>query len=88
MPSLAEIKENMMKTCIRHISLRLEARIKRADPEDYFRLPAPEKKGVHLKADVKFDDLDAGQGLPRTSKTYCVETELSIEEFRSKKKSI
>jgi len=46
----------LMRLYLRHISLSLEARIKRMEPEDYFRIPGPGREGATLKATVGFYD--------------------------------
>jgi hypothetical protein len=52
-------------TLIRHISVILEARVKRSVPEDYYKLPAPNKLGAVLQAHVTFEDKEIGRGIPR-----------------------
>ena len=39
---------------------------KRAVPEDYYQIPAENKKGAVLEVNVEFDTLDLGRGVPRT----------------------
>jgi hypothetical protein len=54
---------------IRHISLRLEARVKRADPEDYFALPGANKQGGLITFDVEFQEGEIGRSLHGTTRT-------------------
>jgi hypothetical protein len=51
-------KNIIMRAYIRHISLSLEARIKRKDPEDYFRIPGPGREGAILKAKIVFEKME------------------------------
>ena len=51
-------KNMIMRAYLRHISLSLEARIKRMDPEDYFRIPGPGREGATLQAMVVFDKME------------------------------
>ena len=46
---LPEFRRNLLRPSIRHISVRLEARIKRSEVEDYYQSPAPNKTGAILK---------------------------------------
>jgi hypothetical protein len=49
-------RKTFRRLYIRHISLSLEARIKRIKPEDYFRIPGLGREGATLKATVRFCD--------------------------------
>ena len=66
--TVPELRRTFLRSCIRHISVRLEARIKRGEGEDYFQLPAPNKKGAILEVTVEFDDVEIGRGIPRTAR--------------------
>ena len=57
------------RSSIRHISLRLEARIKRGDPEDYFALPGSNKRGGSINFDVEFQEREIGRSLYGTTQT-------------------
>ena len=66
--SLAPIP-SWQRSSIRHISLRLEARIKRGDPEDYFVLPGSNKQGGSISFDVEFQDREIGRSLHGTTRS-------------------
>jgi hypothetical protein len=58
--TLKDIKSNIMRPPIRHISLLLEARIQRTGSRDYYEIPSPEKKGAILEAQTEFDQRNIG----------------------------
>lgn len=78
--TFAQLTESVLRSCIRHISIRLEARFKRSVPEDYYRIPAPNKRGAHLRAEVQFNE-EARMGIPVT---ICDSVEAEL--FRKSKK--
>jgi hypothetical protein len=80
--TLAEMKKTLWSSYIRHISVRLEAHVKRTEPHDFFIIPALNKSGAHLKADVEFAK-EVGTGPPITTKS-CeqVDVELGTESKR------
>jgi hypothetical protein len=70
-------RNTVMRAYIRHISISLEARLKRMDPEDYFRIPGPGREGAMLKATVVFDDVEAGgKKLKRVKRNTGEDTDL------------
>lgn len=70
-------KNAMFSVYIRHIKLCLEARIKRMEPEDYYRIPGSLRQGAVLCANLVFDQVKTEEEKIRgEERTIGVETDL------------
>jgi len=76
-------KNTVMGLYLRHISLSLEARIKRMEPEDYFRIPGPGREGATLKATLRFyDQKTTGETLKKEMRNIGEDTDLTPELYK------
>jgi len=64
--TLTELRKSIRHAPVRHISLRLEARIKRSGHGDYYEIPSPDKEGAILEVNTEFGGVEIGTGLLRT----------------------
>lgn len=81
------LKNTLTRVYIRHISLDLEARIKRMKPEDYFRIPGPFREGATLEATVSFKEVEINSGELKQEKPNTGEEEINRLELKREKRN-
>lgn len=62
--SYPELRRNFLRSRMRHISVCLEVRVRRSDPEDYYSFPTHDKIGGIVEITIQLDESEIGQGIP------------------------